>query len=60
MAEGAVEGLIEPFQAWAVPMIDRDSHPFLWCIRQFNSDGQELDSYGDAMKAIEDGCRSVA
>jgi hypothetical protein len=41
------------FPAACVPMIDRDSHPHLWCVRMLDKDGNQTEIYDSAMRAIE-------
>jgi hypothetical protein len=50
---GALNGLAhKSFYAACVPMIDRDSHPHLWCIKVYDRDGNQSEIYESAMRAV--------
>src|SRR5215472_15022562 len=51
---GGLNGLLHrAAYSLCVPMIDRDSVPHLWCITMFGRDGEQLESYLTALKAVE-------
>jgi len=51
---GGLEGVMhKAFLAACVPMIDRDSHPHLWCMRMLDRDGNQTEIYDSAMRAVE-------
>lgn len=52
-AGGLDRVLHKAFMAACVPMIDRDSHPHLWCVRMFDKDGKQTEIYDSAMRAVE-------
>jgi hypothetical protein len=51
---GGLEGAMhKAFYASCTALVDRDSTPHLWCVRQFDKDGNQLESFDTAMRAIE-------
>jgi hypothetical protein len=51
---GGLEGVShKAFLAACIPMIDRDSHPHLWCVRIVDKDGNQTEIYDSAMRAAE-------
>jgi hypothetical protein len=52
--DGGLDGVLhKAFLAACLPMIDRDSHPHLWCVRMLDRDGNQLELYDSAMRAAD-------
>lgn len=51
---GGLDGVQhKAFLAACTPLIDRDSHPHLWCVRMFDRDGNQTELYDSAARATE-------
>jgi hypothetical protein len=52
--DGGLDGVMyKAFLAACIPMIDRDSHPHLWCVRMLDRDGNLTEIHDSAMRAVE-------
>jgi hypothetical protein len=52
IAQGALNRLPEAYDAWVIPIIDRDLECYLWAIREFNRDGAPIDVFGKSMEVL--------
>jgi hypothetical protein len=52
--DGGLNGAMhKAFLAACIPMIDRDNHPHLWCVRMLDRDGNQTEICDSAMRAAE-------